>query len=351
MSEHGPSVPDLPSAPDLRADGAFSGGGVKALAFAGALKAAEEAGYRDWHRLAGTSAGAITAMSLAAGHTADSLAELLFEFDFKTIVDKGDPPRLAQISNLVSRRALARGEALREWIRLLLSRAPNQVRTFGDLEGRLTVVATDLVHKRMVVFPDDASLYCDPNGRPWDPKAFPIVDAVRISAGYPFMFPPVELRDAATGQAAALVDGGIVSSFPVFVFDHEQGCHPTWAFRLHDEQITRPHAPLRGLRWPLEMMRAVLDTSMNALDSLEAKTFAERTIAIPTGTIPTLQFDLSDADKRELWHAGYDAAKAFFVSAPKPRNIYGVSPPLETLPRSTRAAAARAATITGSSER
>jgi len=40
----------------LTADGVFSGGGIKGLAFAGALAGAEEAGYGEWHQLAGTSA-------------------------------------------------------------------------------------------------------------------------------------------------------------------------------------------------------------------------------------------------------------------------------------------------------
>lgn len=76
----------------MKADGVFSGGGVKAMALAGALTAAEEAGYTDWDRLAGTSAGAITALA-----------------------------------NLVGHHALARGDALSEWIESLLAAAPRPV--------------------------------------------------------------------------------------------------------------------------------------------------------------------------------------------------------------------------------
>lgn len=64
----------------LTADGVFSGGGIKGLAFAGALMATEEAGYREWHELAGTSAGAITAMALAAGYDAGLLTSTLDAF-------------------------------------------------------------------------------------------------------------------------------------------------------------------------------------------------------------------------------------------------------------------------------
>lgn len=73
----------------LAADGVFSGGGIKGLAFAGALTATEEAGYSEWHELAGTSAGAITAMALAAGYDAKLLADTLDAFDFGLIADYG----------------------------------------------------------------------------------------------------------------------------------------------------------------------------------------------------------------------------------------------------------------------
>jgi predicted acylesterase/phospholipase RssA len=50
-----------------RVDAVFEGGGVKGIAFAGAIAAAErEAGVQEWVNLAGTSAGSIVAALLAA---------------------------------------------------------------------------------------------------------------------------------------------------------------------------------------------------------------------------------------------------------------------------------------------
>src|SRR5712691_10928962 len=78
----------------LTADGVFSGGGIKGLAFGGALAAAEEAGYTHWHELAGTSAGAITAMALAVGYDARGIREALDRFDFNRLADFGLPVQL-----------------------------------------------------------------------------------------------------------------------------------------------------------------------------------------------------------------------------------------------------------------
>lgn len=314
----------------LIADGVFSGGGVKAIAFAGALKATEEAGYGQWLQLAGTSAGAITAAALAAGYNADQLTERLMSPELAAIADIGRPRRLAGMRNLVSRRALARGLHLHRWVAELLSRAPNPVHTFGELDGRLRVVATDLVHRRMVVLPDDAPRYLDGQGRPWDPDRLPVATAVRMSAGYPFMFPPVPMRDAVTGRPGALVDGGIVSGFPVFLFDRKEPCQPTWGFRLTDER-TGPGPRIGGADWAVDMIRAILETSINVHDTLAADAYAQRTIVIPTGAAPTLEFNLSMDQKRALWQAGHDAASAFFAANPRPRNIFGHAPPAEAL--------------------
>lgn len=313
----------------MRADGVFSGGGVKAIGFAGALKAAAEAGYTEWHRLAGTSAGAITAMALAVGYDADGLKRQLDAFDFAKIADYGGPFGVGRIENLIVRDALTHGRVLSRFIESLLAEAPRPARKFGELGGRLQVIGTDIAHMRMVVFPEDVRLYLDGDGRRLDPDEFPIAEAVRISAGYPYFFPPLKLRDAATGKRGMLVDGGVVSAFPVFLFDAPKPRHPTWGFQLFGgfspEKPT--HQSIGGVGWPVEMLKAILDSSTSALDKLALKAFGNRVISIPTGEISTLDFALTERQKEFLYESGYQAAKAFFASGPKATNIYGATPP------------------------
>jgi NTE family protein len=319
----------------MRADGVFSGGGIKGLAFAGAIKAAEEAGYTEWVDLGGTSAGAIVAMALAVGYDADGLREL-FNFDFSKIDDRGGPFGLGVIPNYFDH-GITHGTALTRWIESILEGAPRKTggqppRTFGELEHTLKVVGSDIVHSRMVVFPDDAEKYLDENGEPYTKTNFPLATAVRISAGYPGFFPPIALKDAATGTPSALVDGGVTSSFPVFLFDQPQPEHPTWAFRLFGglppEQP--PVNPIKGLLWPIDMVKDVIDTAINALDGFELDTFPERVIAIPTGTVSTLNFSLSQQDKDFLYQSGYETAKKLFDAHPKPTNRFGATPPVAT---------------------
>jgi NTE family protein len=316
----------------MRADGVFSGGGIKGLAFAGALQAADEAGYNEWMQVAGTSAGAITAMALAVGYDAQGLRQQLDRFDFSKIADYGAPLGIGEAENFLLRRGLTQGKVLHEWIRQLLADAPNPATTFGELGGRLRVVGSDLAHARMVVFPEDVALYLDKNDRPLVPDEFPIADAVRISAGYPYFFPPLTLRDALTTKDGVLVDGGVCSAFPIFLFDHPQPQHPTWGYRLFGGSGSEhpTYHSIDGPDWPLDMLRGVLDTSMNALDKLEMKEFQPRTISIPTGAVPTLEFALTKEQKDYLYQSGYETARAFFGSNPSGRNTFGAVPPTQS---------------------
>jgi NTE family protein len=307
----------------VRADGVFSGGGVKGIAFAGAIKAAEEAGYDEWERLAGTSAGAIAAMALAVGYDAEGIRDALRSTDYARIADTGSI--FGEAFNLAKRHALTRGRGLSEWIEGLLREAPHKARIFGELDGGLQVIGCDLAHSRLVVFPDDVGLYEGEDGKALVPEQFPIAEAVRISAGYPYFFPPVALRDRATGKDGVLVDGGVASSFPVFVFDRPQPRHPTWGFRLHSGLGAEQPSwrEIGGVDWPVDMAWGILETAMNAFDRHELAGFGDRVVSIPTGDVDTLDFKLSPEQRDYLYRSGYEAGKEFFGGHPSGRNAFG----------------------------
>ena len=334
-------MPDQTPRARRTADGVFSGGGVKGLAFAGALTGAERFGYSDWHELAGTSAGAITAMALAAGYDAGALRSSLDKFDFSSLADYGSPIHLlGGIRDLVLHESLVKGDALTDWIRSLLADAPgggvDPDVTFAELQrsrGRtLVVVGTDLAHGRIVAFPQDLALYLDGRGEAVDAASFPVYEAVRISAGYPYFFPPLGgLQDRHSKKPGVFVDGGVGSAFPLYIFDKPEPKHPTWGFHLHagnDPSETDPsHHDIGGVGWPVQMLEAILDTSVNALDKFEQRRFLGRVIPIPTGAVSTLNFNLNAQEKDELFQSGLKAATSFFENPPAPpENSYGRTP-------------------------
>ena len=107
------------------------------------------------------------------------------------------------------------------------------VTTFGDLaldddhlpEGRrykLVVTVADLTAAQLVRLPwDYRRLYG------LDPDEQPVADAVRASMAIPFFYPPVKLTGV-SGATSTLVDGGVLSNFPIDTFDRPDGKPPRW---------------------------------------------------------------------------------------------------------------------------
>lgn len=123
------------------------------------------------------------------------------------------------------------------------------------------------------------------------------------------------------------MDGGIAAAFPVFVFDKPQPRHPTWGFHLHGGLDAKEnevvYRKISGIEWPKQMLEGILDTAMNALDKFSERRFEQRVIAIPTGRVSTLNFELTATEKRYLYDSGFEAAKEFFAAGPRPQNSYG----------------------------
>ena len=66
----------------------FEGGGVKGIAYVGALEVLDDRGIlSDIGRVAGTSAGAITATLLALGATRDQVEAICRGTDFRSFMD------------------------------------------------------------------------------------------------------------------------------------------------------------------------------------------------------------------------------------------------------------------------
>ena len=66
----------------------FEGGGVKGIAYVGALKKLEEEDIlQNIERVAGTSAGAMVAVLIGLGYTAEELRTILWDINFQNFLD------------------------------------------------------------------------------------------------------------------------------------------------------------------------------------------------------------------------------------------------------------------------
>ena len=312
---------------DKRADLVLEGGGVKGISHVGAISALEAAGYA-FPRVAGASAGAIVGSLVAAGYPAERLTEAMRTVDYRRFRDRGWLDRVPLVGrglSLLLENGIYEGDAVREWLGNLL--AEQGIETFADLrvddEGsslpphqryRLVVVVADLTHGELIRLPWD---YERRYGL--DPDRQLVVDAVRASMSIPFFYEPVTLRHA-DGTTSTLVDGGVLSNFPIDTFDRTDGRPPRWpTFGVKIvPQLPAGRArlfPLLGLvpGGPLRLLELLVTTMMVGHDQAQlAKPWVSaRTIRVDTGTISPTDFDLSDEEQETLYRAGRQAARQF----------------------------------------
>jgi NTE family protein len=303
-----------------QADAVFQGGGVKGIALVGALLAFKEAGWDEWVSVAGTSAGSIVAGFLACGYSPDQLEGVLRQTPYKSFEDFGRGGEFVGGGlNLVTHHGLAHGQALHEWFDRLI-----EGQTFADVKARgktLKMIASDVTQKQILVLPDDLQQYLDPRTqRPIDVDSFKVADAVRMSMSIPFFFQPVELVHAESRETSAIVDGGMLSNFPVWLFDVDDRdpTRPTFGFRLFGGKSMTPGgltAVVQRVAWPVAFGWDMFQTTMEAWDKrFMSHSTRVRTCAISAQGIGTVDFDLSEADQTTLLDSGRHAATEFLSS-------------------------------------
>jgi NTE family protein len=328
----GPAAPAQPGVErrfDKNVDLVFEGGGVKGIAMVGALAALESQGYKH-QNLAGTSAGAIVATLLAAGYTSAELRDLIAAQDFSALLDGDWVSRIPLIGapiNVVADQGIYKGETLLNNMRAWL--AAKGVRTFGDLrytppEGypeedddryryKVQVIASDLTDRSFLVLPRDA------HRLGIEPDDLEVALAVRMSMSIPIFFEPVRFRNPKTGHVHIIVDGGVLSTYPIWLFDADGiPAWPTFGMQLLEDDAPPPAAkgrPPVGRRvmsriGRLEGVEFLADLFFTMKDAHDRRYMEERNIA-RTIPIPTLGVSVTD------FHLGYETAMALYDSGHK----------------------------------
>ena len=259
-----------------RADGVFEGGGVKGIAFAGAIAAAEkDGGVREWVNIAGTSAGAIVAALLAVGYDAAGLQRILNDAKYPKFADCGIGGKWGGgLFNAVARmRGLAPGNYFHQWMSEQLAASPLAKKldktelTFADVKRldlpprdqvpditdaqyeraryRLHVIGSEVTSGLMLLLPDALPNYQDKHGKPARQGHLP--DRRRRPHEHELPV-PVQAGRAATraGKPHYVVDGGLLSNFPIWLFDSPNPKRPTWGFRLHSGESAHRGAAAPG---------------------------------------------------------------------------------------------------------
>jgi NTE family protein len=317
-----------PATEPLPADLVLEGGGVKGIALAGALS--ELLTRYRFRRVAGTSAGAIAAALVAAGLDAGGVRDVLGRLRYDRIPDSWFPvPALAPATGLLLREGAHPGRYVHEWLHREL--ADLGVITFGDLRRddpgddphltswqryKLVVMATDVTRGRLLRLPWDYQEYG------LDPDEQPVADAVRMSMAIPLYFAPCTLTDRTTGRRSTIVDGGVLSNFPIEVFDRTDDVPPRWP--TFGVGITDPGAEAevsllpRWLPRPVPAIRlidSVLATAISGHDRtyLATPCVRRRAFEVDASAVGLTDFDVDAATRERLFTTGQQAARTFLA--------------------------------------
>lgn len=331
----------------------FEGGGVKGIAYIGAMQVMKEKGVlENITRVGGTSAGAINATMLALGYDIAEQRRILKKLDFNNFMDD-NWGLVRDTERLIKKFGWYKGDFFHHWISGLINKKlKNPNATFRDLKAAglpdLFVYGTNLSTRFGEVF----SVEHTPTTR--------IADAVRISMSIPLFF--AAFRNA---RNDVYVDGGLLSNFPVKLFDRDKYIeeakrprmgvetgyyqeenkrflkkHPaasryvynkeTLGFRLDSKQeigvfrdgAEPQHANIADF---FDYIKALIGTVMESqLNNHLHSDDWQRTIYIDTLGVGTTDFDLSETMKTKLEQSGRLGANQYFgwydKKASKPTN-------------------------------
>ena len=313
------------------ADVVLSGGGVKFIGLVGAVVALMDAGYR-FKRASGVSAGSVVAAILAAASIGDQLSSedvkhLALSVPLRKWRDAAPVPFLGPAWGLLRNTSMYRGDFAYDWLRSELKNLG--VTTFGDLalhedhlpeerRYKLAVSVADVTTAQLVRLPWH---YRRTYGL--DPDEQLVADAVRASMAIPFFYPPVALTSA-TGRTSTLVDGGVLTNFPIDSFDRPDGRPPRWPTfgitvlpRIHEgiDEVMPALRPLRLFEQTF-LLESLLTTMLVGHDQtqLSRPWVRARTIEVESAEVGLLDFDISRKRLEEFYDKGYAAAQQFLSS-------------------------------------
>lgn len=260
----------------------MKGGGVKGLAFAGALLEIEEYFYFDRH--VGTSAGAIAAVLLAANYTPGEIKTILLN---KNFADFMDAPWWRTPFNLILRKGLYSGEGFRLWLADLLRAKSKKIGDIlmSDLNGAVVYASSGGV----------GTLAFDSTGERKDAVA---AFATRCSMSIPFFFFPTQV------DGRLVYDGGLRNNFPLtrFLADHPQPNFIALYLGKADDTISKRILP--------DLFNIVLEGE----DRKTVDKYTDDVVVIDTSPIGTVDFDLTPNEKQFLLQIGKAAGLRFLLN-------------------------------------
>ncbi len=333
----------------------FQGGGVKALAYHGALRVLENEGIlTQIERVAGVSAGASVAALLSMRLDVDEIVEVYKTFDIDRVTNarSGSMPArsstpgflrreleriqnsFASVTRLAGRFGWYSSEYSYQWLQ-------DTVANYGRGDGKATfaqfrqwgfrdlyIIVTNMTTHTPEVFSADTTPHVA------------VVDALLMSQALPVFFEALQFDGQNFGQGDFYADGGILINYPLQIFDERpfawrnrwfvNGVNwETLGCRLHTpEDCPKRSAQITNLLTYIQnVLEAVIETQ--AASYQLSKSAQRRTIDMSDCCVRSTEWDvrpfLHDDRYRRLVQAG-EAAALHYLDDYKPPVIKPLLP-------------------------
>lgn len=343
-----------PAVETIRANAHFNnlvleGGGVKGIAYVGALKALETKGELSFiRRVGGSSAGGITALLVALGYTPDEIEREMNKMDFERFQDSGAKywssftknkkirDHFFKAESLMrafrkKRVGLYKGEEILDWARAKITEKLGPDATFADLQAHAKIEPAKF--KELMLTATKISGQGGNVLQYFDAETtgnVKIADALRATMSFPGAFESYDV--SINGVSSTYVDGGLCNNFPMEYYDNKKflvegtqlndmGINPyTLGLRVdtREEIDTFKHGngvPKEGQKNPAHefvgFIRSMAEAVLSDRDKVHHKYYAN-TIQIYDANVKTLNFHLSDTEKMNLVTNGRDAVQDWY---------------------------------------
>jgi NTE family protein len=272
----------------------LSGGGIRAIAHIGGLKALAEKNYlsqvKEW---VGVSAGALVCFLMTIGFKLSQVETICKTLDFG-IIRSFEPDA---ILDLFDSFGVDSGENLEKLLKSLLkTRGLPTDLTFEQAHQRgfpsLRVYATNLRTCELVEFSHKKT-----------PKTT-LIGGLRASMCLPLYFKPITDKT----KKYILLDGGVLGNYPIQHLTQEEAEESLGFTFDHDTSVV-PEISNIGIF--LSQLAASYYVPRNR-EHIER--YGARTIIIPCGAYPSWNFEASPEDRQRLMAIGYNSTLEFIRS-------------------------------------
>jgi NTE family protein len=304
----------------------MEGGGVRGIAYTGALEVLDSLGIlKNIERVGGTSAGAITATMLAIGYAPHEMTDIISHLPLK---DFNDGSITGGISRLRYKFGFYKGQKISDWIdSMIKKKTGNADFTFSELHELkkqkhykdLYITGTDLSYRCLRVFSYESY------------PTMKIRDALRISFSIPLYYEPLRIDNSghvvdalANENYHLMIDGGLLSNYPIDIFDspHYFPCDSLGDCRNRETLGLLLEKPAHMLTvnsnyvsLPIETLtdyvKAMYQTSVDRPNP--DKPGLKRTIAINDLGLTSRVRKLSAKTMEELIESGRNGVRIFFL--------------------------------------